>query len=174
MYLSIYLSIYGSRALVGLGRFFNFLILYTGGRTPLTGNQPVPRPLSTHRTTPTQNKRTQTSMPRVGFEPMIPVFERAKRTSCLRPHGECDRHVHHQYTTVSRSVTEVLLQGICACSWRPTGVLRISIVGFWDMTPCSFLGGFHGFRERYCHHVKITQNLSADGSSKFLRNAGNR
>jgi hypothetical protein len=27
-----------------------------------------------HRTTQPQNKRTQTSMPRVGFEPMIPVF----------------------------------------------------------------------------------------------------
>jgi hypothetical protein len=29
-------------------------------------------------TTQTQNKRTQTSMPHVGFEPTIPVFERAK------------------------------------------------------------------------------------------------
>jgi hypothetical protein len=31
-----------------------------------------------HRTTQTQEKRRQTSMPRVGFEPTIPVFERAK------------------------------------------------------------------------------------------------
>jgi hypothetical protein len=29
-------------------------------------------------TTQTQNKRTQTSMPRVGFESMIPMLERAK------------------------------------------------------------------------------------------------
>jgi hypothetical protein len=28
--------------------------------------------------TQTQNKRKQTSMPRVGFEPTIPVFDRAK------------------------------------------------------------------------------------------------
>jgi hypothetical protein len=30
-----------------------------------------------------QNKRTQTSMPRVGFEPMTPVFERAKTVYAL-------------------------------------------------------------------------------------------
>jgi hypothetical protein len=54
------------------------LDLYTVGSTPWTGDQPITRPLPTHRTTQTQNKRTQTSMPQVGFEPMIPVFERAK------------------------------------------------------------------------------------------------
>jgi hypothetical protein len=31
-----------------------------------------------HRTTGTQNKRRETSMSRVEFEPTIPVFERAK------------------------------------------------------------------------------------------------
>jgi hypothetical protein len=61
-----------------LGRFFSFLILYTVGRTPWTGDQPVARPLPTHRTTQKQNKRTQTFMSQVGFEPTIPVFERAK------------------------------------------------------------------------------------------------
>jgi hypothetical protein len=43
--------------------FFSLLILYTVGRTPWTGYQPVARPLPTHRTTQTQNKRTQTSTP---------------------------------------------------------------------------------------------------------------
>jgi hypothetical protein len=42
------------------------------------GDQPVARPLPTHRTAQTQNKRTQTSIPRVGFEPKISVFEQAK------------------------------------------------------------------------------------------------
>jgi hypothetical protein len=45
---------------------------------PWTGDQPFARPLPTHRTTQTQNKRTQTSISRVGFEPTIPVFQRAK------------------------------------------------------------------------------------------------
>jgi hypothetical protein len=45
------------------------------GRTPWMGDQPVERPLLTHRTTQTQNKCRQTSMPRVEFEPTIPVFE---------------------------------------------------------------------------------------------------
>jgi hypothetical protein len=67
--------------MLGLGLFIISLILYTVGRTLWTGNQPVARPLPTHRTTQTQNKRTQTSMPRVGFE-----------HTCLRPHGHCDQH----------------------------------------------------------------------------------
>jgi hypothetical protein len=56
---------------------------YTDGRTPWTGDQPVARPLPTHTTAQTQNKRTQTSMPLVGFEPTIPVFERAKTVHAL-------------------------------------------------------------------------------------------
>jgi hypothetical protein len=38
---------------IDLGRFFSFLILYTAGRTPWTGDQHVERPLPTHRTTQT-------------------------------------------------------------------------------------------------------------------------
>jgi hypothetical protein len=44
---------------------------YSVGKTPWTGDQPVARPLPTHRTTQTQNKRIQISMIRVGFEPTI-------------------------------------------------------------------------------------------------------
>jgi hypothetical protein len=80
MYL-FYLWLYSP--LLGLDRFFSFLILYTVGRTPLTGNQPVARPLPTHRTTQPQNKCRQTCMPRVGFEPTTSVFERAKRVYAL-------------------------------------------------------------------------------------------
>jgi hypothetical protein len=76
--------IYGSTVLLlDLCRSFSFLILYTVGRTPWTGDQPVTRPLPTHRTTQTQNKRTQTSMSQVGFEPTIPVFEGAKTVHAL-------------------------------------------------------------------------------------------
>jgi hypothetical protein len=69
--------------LLDLGRFFSFLIFYTGGRTPWKGDQSVARPLPVHRIAQTQNKLTQTSMPRVGFEPMIPVFEREKTVHAL-------------------------------------------------------------------------------------------
>jgi hypothetical protein len=48
-----------------------------------TGDQPVARPLLTHRTAQIQNKRIQTSMHEVGFEPTIPVFERAKTVHAL-------------------------------------------------------------------------------------------
>jgi hypothetical protein len=60
-----------------------FLILYTVGRTPWTGDQPVSGPLPTHRTTQTQNKLTQTSMHWVEFEPTVPAFERSKTVHAL-------------------------------------------------------------------------------------------
>jgi hypothetical protein len=63
--------------------FFTFAILYTIGRTPWTGEQPVARPLPAHRAAQTQNKRIQTSMPQVEFEPTIPVLERAETVHAL-------------------------------------------------------------------------------------------
>jgi hypothetical protein len=77
MYLWLYVL------LLDLARLFRILILYTDGRAPWTGDQPVARPLPTQRTTQTQNKRTQTSIPRVGFDPTIPAFERAKTVHAL-------------------------------------------------------------------------------------------
>jgi hypothetical protein len=53
-YLPIYVWLYSP--LLDLGRFFSFLILYAVGRTPWTGDQPIARPLPTHRTTQTQKK----------------------------------------------------------------------------------------------------------------------
>jgi hypothetical protein len=77
----MYLCLYSP--LLGLGRFFSFLIFYTVGMTPWTGDLRVVRPLPAYRTTQTQNKRTQTSMPQVGFGPTIPVFGRAKTAHAL-------------------------------------------------------------------------------------------
>jgi hypothetical protein len=78
--LSVYLWLYSSCEPLQLFRFLN---LYRVGRTPWTRDQPVGRSLPTHRTTQTQNKLTQTSMPRMGFESRIPVFERAKTVHVL-------------------------------------------------------------------------------------------
>jgi hypothetical protein len=90
IYLSVCLSVRPSidpsmalQSFIGHGRFFSFLILYTVCRTPWTGDQPVAGPLPTRRTTETQNKRKQTFMPRVVFETMIPVLERAKTVHAL-------------------------------------------------------------------------------------------
>jgi hypothetical protein len=46
-------------------------------------DQPVVRPLPANRTTRTQNKCMQISMPLVGFEPTIPAFERVKTVHAL-------------------------------------------------------------------------------------------
>jgi hypothetical protein len=86
IYLSIYIYIYLSMTLqhfVGLWPLFSFFIIYTVGRTPRTGDQPVARPLLAHTEKPKQNKSTQTSMPPVGFKPTIPVFELAKTVHAL-------------------------------------------------------------------------------------------
>jgi hypothetical protein len=58
-------------------------LFYTDGRTSRTRDQPVARPLSKHRTTQTQNKRTQISMSQMGFEPTIPAYTRAKTFHAL-------------------------------------------------------------------------------------------
>jgi hypothetical protein len=83
-----------------LAAFFQLINLYTVGRTPWTGDKPVARPLPTHRRSQTQNKRTQISMLRVGFETTIPVLQRADG-SCLRPHSHCDRPVINYFTFLS-------------------------------------------------------------------------
>jgi hypothetical protein len=49
----------------------------------LTGHEPFARSLPTHRIAETENKRTQISMPGVGFETTIPVFERVKTAHAL-------------------------------------------------------------------------------------------
>jgi hypothetical protein len=67
---------------ISWGRHF---LLSTYGSTGLRGrgDQAVARQLSIHRTTQHQNKRTQTSMPEVSFEPTIPPFERVKTVHAL-------------------------------------------------------------------------------------------
>jgi hypothetical protein len=82
MCLSIYPYLWLYSFLLDLDRF-SVSIFCTVGRTPWTGDQPVASSLPSHRTAQTQNKRTQTSMPQVGFEPTIPVFERAKTVHAL-------------------------------------------------------------------------------------------
>jgi hypothetical protein len=68
---------------VGPWPLFQFLN-HKQGTTPLTEDQPVARPLPTHRIkAQTQNKRRQTSMPRAGFECTTPAFERTKIVHAL-------------------------------------------------------------------------------------------
>jgi hypothetical protein len=79
----IYIYLWHYSPLLGLGCFISFLNYYTVVRTPWTGDQPIARPLPTHITTQTQNKCTQTFMPRAGFEPTIAVFDRVKTVHAL-------------------------------------------------------------------------------------------
>jgi hypothetical protein len=114
--LSLYLSL--------CGRFFKFLNLYTVCRTPWTGGQSVARPLPTHRTT-----QTQTSMPRVEFEPTIPVFEREKTFHALdravtlignTTHTRARAHVYIYIYIYTQFFNRVLVEGrFFSCPRRP-------------------------------------------------------
>jgi hypothetical protein len=72
----------GSAALVNFSSFFSFLIytqsvgFFVRGISPSQGRY-------LHTEHHKHNKRTQTSMFQVGFEPTIPVFERAKTVHAL-------------------------------------------------------------------------------------------
>jgi hypothetical protein len=80
-YTSVCLWLYSP--LLGHGRFFSFLFSYAVDMTPWIVDQPIVRPLLEHRTSQTQNKRTQTFVTQMGFELTIPAFERAKKVYAL-------------------------------------------------------------------------------------------
>jgi hypothetical protein len=90
-----HLFTYGSTVfLLDLGRFFSFLILYTVGRTPCTGYQPVAMPLPMHRTTPRINEHN-TDIPALsGIGTDDPSGRASEDISCLRPRGHCDRRLY--------------------------------------------------------------------------------
>jgi hypothetical protein len=84
----------------GLGHFFSFLILYTVGRTFRKSDQPVALPLPTHRTTQTQNKRTQYSHALSGIQTHDPRIRASEDSSCLRPRSHCERLAFERAKTV--------------------------------------------------------------------------
>jgi hypothetical protein len=68
---------------------FQFLNPCAAGRTPWTGNQPVERPLPTHSTAQTQNKRTDIH-PFSGIRTHDHSVRASEDSSCLRPRDRCD------------------------------------------------------------------------------------
>jgi hypothetical protein len=78
------LSFYGSTALCWTLAAFSVSWYFTRSVGLLArGISPFERPLPAHRTTQTRNKRTQTSMPRVGFESSDRGFESHSRHALL-------------------------------------------------------------------------------------------
>jgi hypothetical protein len=118
--IGVNLSIYCSTVLLlDLGRFFSFLIVYTVGGTPWTGDQPVARLLPTHRTTQTQNKRTDRH----------PCFEwdsnpRSQCSSERRRRSHCDRHTRDKKYQLQIQ-REVFSFAIYSCFYIPPSFSRI-------------------------------------------------
>jgi hypothetical protein len=80
-----------AHSLLGLVEFFfsSFLIVYTVGRTPWTGDQTAAMPLPTYRTS-----QTQTSMPQVECQRTTPVFDRTKTVHALDRAATVIRSIH--------------------------------------------------------------------------------
>jgi hypothetical protein len=77
---------------VGPWPLFQFLDpIYRVSGTPWTGDQPVARPLPTHRTTQTQNNNRDIHA-FSGILTYDPSVRATEDSSCLRPRGHCDRH----------------------------------------------------------------------------------
>jgi hypothetical protein len=77
---------------VGPWPLFSFFTQYTVGGIPWTGDQPVARPLPTHRTIQTQNKRHNTDIHALSLVPThVPSVRASEDSSGLRPRGHCDR-----------------------------------------------------------------------------------
>jgi hypothetical protein len=100
--------------LLGLGGFFSVLIVYTVGKILWTRDQPVARPLSTHRMTQTENKCTQRDIHALStIRTHDPSFRGSEDISCLKPYSHCDRpktHVVNQnYKVVFFNITRNLL-----------------------------------------------------------------
>jgi hypothetical protein len=100
--------------------FFSFFILCTAGRTPWREYQPVARQLPPHRTTQTQNKRTQTSMPWVGFKPTIPASERAKTV-----------HASNSAATVIGSFANYMMQNVFYSQGCNELIFAVTYVNAW-------------------------------------------
>jgi hypothetical protein len=90
--LAIYIYIYSSTVHLGSWCLFQFLGSIHSWKDSL--DRGLARP--THRTTQTQNKRTQTSMSREGFKPMISVYEQWKAVHTLDRLGHCDQLMHER------------------------------------------------------------------------------
>jgi hypothetical protein len=69
------------QSFVGPWPHFSFLFLYTFGRIPWTGVQPIARPLPTH----TYIRASS------GIQTHDPSVRGCENISCLRQHGNCDR-----------------------------------------------------------------------------------
>jgi hypothetical protein len=116
---SIYLWLYSP---CGPWPLFQFLNPHVVGRTPWTGDQPVAKPLPTHRTIQTQNKRTR--HPRLsGTRTNDLSAQEGEDGLCLRPRGHCGRR--HGITLGNCSATLARLWYL----GRPPACLMLCLFG---------------------------------------------
>jgi hypothetical protein len=97
------------------------------------------RPLPIHRTTQTQNKRTQTSMPRAGFEPTTPVFEWAKTAHALDRAATVIDYLllsfpnifllsfHNETCTTVVTCLQIIGEGVCKLEWHRGNWLILTV-----------------------------------------------
>jgi hypothetical protein len=94
---------------LGPGRFFSFVILYTADRSPCTRDQPLARPLPTHKTAQPQNKRIKTETPRMRFESTILALEWENTVRAPDRAATMTGTVSYQQAQVAETTTTELL-----------------------------------------------------------------
>jgi hypothetical protein len=101
--------------------------------------------------TQTQNKRKQTSMPWVGFEPRIPVFDRAKAFYVL---DRAATVIGSSYSGCSITKIVMSLHGPLRVLNNPIAISKIQTTKrcstFWNITSCSPLKVNGRFGGKYC------------------------
>jgi hypothetical protein len=99
---------------VGARTRFQFLVLYTVGRTPWTGDEPVARPLPTHRTIHALSGiRTDDPSVRAGEDGSGPSHTSAQNSSVLRHFvtaGNCGRpeNMCCKETVLSQTIMDIV------------------------------------------------------------------
>jgi hypothetical protein len=95
---------------------FQFLELFTRSVGLLGRGISSSQGLYLHTRQHKQNKRTQTSMPQVGFEPTIPVFERAKTVHALDP-ADTVIGISRSYPAIQLKELRRTAKNLNHCGW---------------------------------------------------------
>jgi hypothetical protein len=95
-------------ALQTFDSFFSFLIFYTIGRTPWTGDQPAARLLHAYMTAQTEWTHTDIHSSS-GIRTHDPSAWAGENSSCLRPHDNCDQTLDNILSRITKHSMYLIL-----------------------------------------------------------------
>jgi hypothetical protein len=124
------------------------------------GDQPFERPIPTHRAAQTQNKRIQTSMPRVWFETHDTSVRAGECSLWLRPRGQCDLLNYKSITLYSK---------IALHNFVPTCILSYSLLNQlrnYNVRSFKIIFGYSITVSRYTNAEEIVYSIRNDSKEE--------